>query len=199
MNASLPRAQCSTFWRAPQSRVPLSHNSTTSQTNLSRPRQALSISYTIHTGRELCSRSGDAHISSQLSTLSARRMASTASTEAPEWSAQRVRDTFLQFFEDRDHTFGIYNSSIYLRPSLTQCFSQIFTCGTHLGPNPPLHQCGHEPVQTNLPWYRGPLLKRRPISTCSQLPEMYSCWRQAQRPRRCGQRLISSHLLRDVG
>lgn len=34
------------------------------------------------------------------------RMASTASTETPEWSAQRVRDTFLKYFEDRGHTFG---------------------------------------------------------------------------------------------
>ena len=34
------------------------------------------------------------------------RMASTNSTETPEWSAQRVRDTFLDYFKERDHTFG---------------------------------------------------------------------------------------------
>ena len=38
--------------------------------------------------------------------LTAVRMATTSSTEAPEWPAQKVRDTFLKFFEDRGHTFG---------------------------------------------------------------------------------------------
>ena len=40
----------------------------------------------------------------QVHTKTAARMASTASPETPEWSAQRVRDTFLKFFEDRGHT-----------------------------------------------------------------------------------------------
>jgi hypothetical protein len=34
------------------------------------------------------------------------KMATITSNEAPEWGAQKVRDTFLKFFEERGHTFG---------------------------------------------------------------------------------------------
>ena len=35
------------------------------------------------------------------------RMATTTSSEAAEWPAQKVRDTFLKYFEERGHTFGM--------------------------------------------------------------------------------------------
>ena len=42
----------------------------------------------------------------------ATRMASTAPTETPEWTAQRVRETFIKYFKDRGHTFGKSTRSI---------------------------------------------------------------------------------------
>ncbi|KAI9875815.1 MAG: Alanine--tRNA ligase, partial [Watsoniomyces obsoletus] len=38
-------------------------------------------------------------------TVTPVRMAPPASSDAPEWTAQKVRDTFLKYFEDRGHTF----------------------------------------------------------------------------------------------
>jgi hypothetical protein len=44
------------------------------------------------------------------------RMATTTSSKEQEWPAQKVRDTFLKFFEDRGHTFGSYipSTSLYV-------------------------------------------------------------------------------------
>lgn len=39
------------------------------------------------------------------------KMATSTATEAPQWNAQQVRDTFLQFFKDREHTF-VKSSSV---------------------------------------------------------------------------------------
>lgn len=47
------------------------------------------------------------------------RMASTA-PETPEWSAQRVRDTFLDYFKENGHAFGQY-CGLKSPPTDTDC------------------------------------------------------------------------------
>lgn len=45
---------------------------------------------------------------------SAARMASTTA-DAPEWSAPKVRETFIKFFEEKGHTFGTLLPLPYFR------------------------------------------------------------------------------------
>ena len=97
------------FWRfataSPSSRAVKSHNSTNSQLLQNTPQRYLSNfklpSQRLRTQSQLTVQ--------PIGLLSpgntAARMASTAPTETPEWSAQRVRDTFLNFFEEKGHTF----------------------------------------------------------------------------------------------
>ena len=102
------------FWRAStpplKSRVLRSHNSTDPLqviTTTSRPLCLHGHSHTLSAGAFKARKRPLLH---GLSTTTARRMDSTASYEASDWSAQKVRDTFLQFFEDRGHTFGMFRT-----------------------------------------------------------------------------------------
>jgi hypothetical protein len=78
-----------------------------------------------------------------LRTVTAHRMASSASSEAPEWTAQKVRDTFLKYFEDRGHTFGKSRAerplTAYQQPD-TKCSDTSEQSNPHLwflSPTPP--------------------------------------------------------------
>ena len=98
----------------PRSRALLSHISATPQNHpgTSLRTHSLQVSACTLPQSHLFARTGQ--LAQQLSSVSTLRMASTASTEAPDWSAQKVRDTFLQFFQDRGHTFGMFNLVIQL-------------------------------------------------------------------------------------
>src|SRR5690349_5778878 len=87
--------------------------------------------------------------------------------EHHEWGAARVRQTFLDYFKEHGHTFGmstmaILSSPIALEPNcyiLTTTCSPVIFSRAPLRPHPPLHQCGHEPVQVHFPRHRRSLLR----------------------------------------
>ena len=84
----------------------LSHNFTISQLHHTAAQRHLTTSNSLYSLSQLQPRARLRAI--RLATpppTTAARMASDTPTETPEWTAQRVRDTFLQFFEDRGHTF----------------------------------------------------------------------------------------------
>lgn len=71
--------------------------------------------------------------------------------EQHEWSALRVRQTFLDYFKQNGHTFGIGYRRDTDRMALTVSSAVIFSCSA-LRPYASLHQCWNEPVQVHLPW-----------------------------------------------
>ena len=95
--------------------------------------------------------------------------------EKHEWSALRVRQTFLDYFKQRGHTFGA------LPPSPSRCMSidnnknsAFLIRRPPLRPHPSLHQCGHEPVQGHLPRHHRPLVRLRTAQARRQLAKVHS-------------------------
>ena len=63
----------------------------------------------------------------QLNTTSRPRMAlSTAPTV--QWPAKKVRDTFLDFFKNKGHSFGMYHAR-FLRPAIADIVFGSFLLG----------------------------------------------------------------------
>lgn len=91
------------------------------------------------------------------------RMASATST--PEWTAHRVRETFLDFFKEHGHTFGALRLPRIIlaappRNTPTDPFSSAFVPRrSSVRPDATIHQCWHEPVQVHLPRNCGSLLR----------------------------------------
>lgn len=86
-------------------------------------------------------------------TTTSLRMSSTTPESTSVWSAQKVRDTFLKYFEDKEHTFGksaLPQNTTELTHSLTFSPSQVLTGSTFIRSHSALHQCWYEPVQTYL-------------------------------------------------
>lgn len=81
--------------------------------------------------------------------------------EQHEWSAVRVRNTFLDYFKKNGHTFGacpIFQiHQTQESSSLTGgCNSAVVPSRSPLRSNPSVYECGHEPVQINLPRHSRP-------------------------------------------
>lgn len=80
------------------------------------------------------------------------KMASSG-LDTPDWNALRVRETFLNYFKERGHTFC---SLRYTPPSLDlntnprlPCSSLIFSCPA-FGPDTAIYKCWNEPVQVDI-------------------------------------------------
>lgn len=83
-----------------------------------------------------------------------------------EWTAQRVRDTFLDYFKQNGHTFGGLNPILFFLPypstpandmnwpEVILVYSPFFPRRSSVGSDPSFHQCGNEPVQVHLPGHR---------------------------------------------
>lgn len=91
-----------------------------------------------------------------------------ASNDGPQWTAQRVRDTFLNYFQENGHSFGallprhrdfFFGSSLSLALADSLLLSYLLSCRAPVRPNAAFHQCGHEPVQIHLPGYRRPTVR----------------------------------------
>jgi hypothetical protein len=65
-----------------------------------------------------------------------------------QWPALKVRETFLDYFKERGHTFGIFLffSNKILVKSLIVVISPIILCSAPLRPHPSFRKCWHEPV-----------------------------------------------------
>lgn len=82
------------------------------------------------------------------------RMASTLQRR-PEWTADQVRETFLDYFKKNGHTFG----KSQFRPSFAlffvtdweKLYSAFVFGGSPLRSHPAFHQCWNEPVQVDFP------------------------------------------------
>jgi hypothetical protein len=123
------------------------------------------------------------------------RMASD--TSRPEWTAPRVRETFLEYFKQNGHTFGefqFYKTSPppllgFIEPpkkkfplpppkvytmcpqSLTTQFlrsSPVVAGRSLVGPYSAFHQCWNESVQIYFPRYRGPVVRLCQVATRSE-------------------------------
>ena len=82
------------------------------------------------------------------------RMASTTSAEE-QWTASRVRDTFLGYFKQHGHTFGMVNFTCRKTLMiLTDSPSAVIFCCASFGSHLALCQRWHESVQVNLPRHR---------------------------------------------
>lgn len=77
-----------------------------------------------------------------------------------EWHAVRVRDTFLDYFEQHGHTFGKGIGTYMHWPSLMEGCSAQLLCGATLRSHSPLYQCWNEPIQSNLSRNSGSAVRR---------------------------------------
>jgi len=109
--------------------------------------------------------------SSQLSFSSRRNMASLAD-EKHEWSAKRVRDTYLDYFKKNGHTFGV-TASLDQKSSITvlTTSSTIIFRRAARRSHPSLHQCWHEPVQVHFPRHSRSSIRLCSIEACCQFPK----------------------------
>lgn len=94
------------------------------------------------------------HSNSKKSIVQIVRMASTTSAEE-QWTASRVRDTFLSYFKQHGHTFGTVNFTCWMISRILIDFPSAFIfCRASFGSYLALCQCWHESVQVNFPWHR---------------------------------------------
>lgn len=105
------------------------------------------------------------HGNPQKSIVQTVRMASTTSAEE-QWTASRVRDTFLGYFKQHGHTFGAVNFTCRKTSMMLIDFpSALIVCRASFGSYLALCQCWHESVQVNLPWHRRPIFRFCTIET----------------------------------
>lgn len=108
-----------TFWRAgtvslaTSSRVALTHAFARHLAHSPRPRHSLTPFSQAHNSILLLRAPLRAKFLLPHHHSIAATMATTSSAETPEWSAQRVRDTFLKYFEERGHTFGTFVFAVH--------------------------------------------------------------------------------------
>lgn len=99
---------------------------------------------------------------------------------SPEWTAQKVRETFLDFFKQNGHTFGGFDPAIAAiltpPPSIDLTDLEIaLPCSPVLPGGPPVrsdaivHKCGNESVQVHLFGHSGPPVRICKVTTRGQL------------------------------
>ena len=101
---------------------------------------------------------------------SSRRFGTTlpkmGSTE--QWSAVRVRETFIDYFKKKQHTFGIYSGFERFDIGTDTVNSALLIRRTTLRSHFTLRQCGHEPVQVHIPRNRRPFVGFCSTQACGQ-------------------------------
>jgi hypothetical protein len=68
-----------------------------------------------------------------------------------EWTADKVRETFLGYFKERGHTFGKMKIGSSGWTVSLILYSTVFIGRPAGGSNTSIRQCGHEPVQGHFP------------------------------------------------
>lgn len=105
----------------------------------------------------------------------------TASSQTA-WPATRVRQTFLDYFREREHTFVPSSSTIpYEDPTLLFANAGYAHSNAFQPVVPLTAVVQHEPVQVDLPWDGRPSLAICPTSTRRELSEVHPSRWQAQR------------------
>ena len=92
-----------------------------------------------------------------ISTVLARTITNMAAKTDLEikWPAAKVRDTFLDYFKQNGHTFGMISLSLPSYSGNLIGDSPLFVRGATLGSYAAVHQCWNESVQVDFPWNRG--------------------------------------------
>lgn len=139
------------FWCAylvaASSRAAVTHAISRRNTPSFRPCRSLSTTSKPHIQRSILRTAQSTNFLTARYPSISSRMASTLPSEAPEWSAQRVRETFLNYFTGNGHTFGKFLCCEALRTYLTHTYhSEVLTRGSFVRSDPAVHQCWHEPV-----------------------------------------------------
>lgn len=101
---------------------------------------------------------------------SSRRFSTTlpkmGSTE--QWSAVRVRETFIDYFKKKEHRFGISSGFESSEVGTNTVNSALLICRTTLRSYFTLRQCWHEPVQVHIPRNRRPFVGFCSTQACGQ-------------------------------
>ena len=110
-------------------------------------------------------------------TLTLLRMsADLQGNSGPKWTSQRVRETFLEYFKENGHTFGMFGHCLFFPVEIISnshnfTYSTLVPCCSSFRPYSTFHQCGDESVQVNLFRNCGPAIWFCTFEERCQLPK----------------------------